>query len=355
MSDILLRHVIRCHYSGLPIGSLEVNVTAGTMPYLSHWDKAIAYHPVFSMPTYKLLEFFKSEWNRLAKKLHDEELTENEGNILRVCYLACLHSLDCIRQDSPALPPLHVVQHTSWRVIALASWKFYLESQRFRFPTLHLSRFNQNLDFSNISAYIDTCFEVRNDYEKNVREIVEKHKVQSAEKALLSLQREWVTPVSRKILWNWIVAHVPDKWKPDAQGWLRTMFLSKSAFVDFHWEDIELGEEIIQSSCPYDSPVMFAVRKRLEEIKALWKEHNAAFDIELADHAPLAKIFVNGVAAEAKHPGKEPELADFPTKIKYTIALSKWKIAYAAWEKQQQAPVTKPIRKDDDSIDEGDL
>ena len=103
---MLLNTTLRCGLSNLNIGSLQVITTAGALPYLSHWDRMQVRHPVFSLGDYKLMQFTKREWDRLAKRAVDEEMTEAESNILRVAYLACLHTFESIKQDVPALPPL---------------------------------------------------------------------------------------------------------------------------------------------------------------------------------------------------------------------------------------------------------
>jgi len=337
MADSILRHKIKCHYSGLQIGTMDVLTTAGVLPYISHWDKCIAYHPVFSLSHEKLLRFARSEWDRLAKRTEtDQEITDHESNTLCVTYLALLHSLDCIKQDVPALPPITVVQNTIEKLFALAYWKWKLESQRFKFPTLHISKYNTNADFSTMHDYFATCFDVRKAYETNVREAVELEKLKTAEKALLALNNTWVTPASRRTLWAWVRAHLPEKYHPDAEGWLSTLFLGGSnAIVDFDEEDIKLAEEIIVSSCPAGTGVMFAVRKRLDDIKRIWEQHNAAFEIDLEDFAEGSNLYVNGVKVAAPEPGPEPTLADHGyNKSKYFVAKAKWDIAMAAWKKE---------------------
>lgn len=336
--SILLRHHLRCQYSGLPIGTLEVATVNGFLPYLSHWDNMIARHPVFSLDAHKLLKYSKSEWDRLARKLDDAEISVDEASILQVCYLALLHSLDCIRQDQPALPPLRVVQGTMNKLFALAYWKYYLESKRFRFPTYHLSRVNSNLEFQDIGHYLDLCFDVRRDYETKVHEAVELEKIRQAERALVALNSSWITPVGKKTLWTWVKAHLKDtQYANDCEGWLSTLFLGGSAaIVDFDEEDIELAEEIIVSNCPAGTGVMHAVRQRLDVVRRTWDQYNKAFEIDLGDFGENRGLFVNGEQVQAPEPGPEPKASDFPVRAKFLIAHAKWTIAKQAFEKGQK-------------------
>lgn len=334
---MIMRHVIKCKHSGLAIGNLEVATTAGCLPYISHWDKCIAYHPVFSMSTEKLLKFTRDEWSRLAQRAEDTEISKDESDILCVSYLAVLHSLDCIQQEAPGLPALHVVTSTIQKLFNLAYWKWHLESQRFSFPTLRVTKLNSNLDFANINDYLELCFEIRSDYEKKVREIDDAEKIRSAKAALIMLNNSWVTPTNRRTLWRWVVANLPDKYKPDGEGWLATLFLgSNTAICSFEEDDIQLAEEIIVSSCPPGTGVMYAVRKRLDVIEQVWKNHFSVFEIDIEDFADNAGLLVNGEKVAAEKPGEEPKLADFPgsSKAKYYVAHAKWVIAMAAWVKE---------------------
>ena len=339
--NMLLRHVIRCQYSGLPIGILEVQTTAGALPYLSHWHKALAYHPLFSLSTDRLLKFVKEEWDRLRKRAIDEEITEAESNILCCGFLAMLHNLDCIVQETPSLPPLAIVQTNINKLFALSYWKWHLESQRFTFPTLKISRFNKNDGFANIPDYLELCFQVKKDYETKVNTALEKAKIDSANKALALLADTWIAPPNKKVLWQWVRAHLPEKWSADAQGWMSTIFLGGNhAIWDFSEEEIDLMEEIITSECPVGNGIMYAVRQRMKSIREIWEQKHAAYEIDLGDYGVNNKLYVNGIPVAAPDPGPEPMQRDFTSRAKYLVTHAKWSIAKAAWNKQHSGDGT---------------
>lgn len=320
---------------------MAVFPTAGTIPYIKHWDQLIAYHPVFSLSTYKLFEFARSEWKRLAQRASDEEISQAESNILCVTYLAILHSLGSITQDEPALPPLKVVQATFNELAAIAAWKFYLDSKLMRMPQLHICKRNLNLDFSNMSDYLAVCWEAKKAYESKVREREEEEKLRTAAKAMEALSREWVTPTNKKVLWAWIQAHLLDKYKDDAT-WMKSLFLGTTSTISvFDDDEIELLEEIIIDSCPLGTGVMHAIRARLQEIKQIWDRERNTFQIELADYG-TSKLLINGQRQLVSDPGEIPILANFANKIQHAIAVAKWKIAKAAWDKQQTAGPSSP-------------
>lgn len=338
MTNMVIAHKLYCQRSGLPIATVEFLTTANTLPYISFWNDSVVYHPVFSMQPNKLLDFSRAEWQRLAGRAADQEISEAESNILRVSFLAMLHSLESVKQESPALPPLQVVQDNIEQLFNLAAWKFFLESKRFKFPTFSLSKLNSNLDFSTVRAYIETCLDAKKDYESRVSEAVEKEKIAAAEKALAALRSEWVTPVSKRLLWQWVKSHLPEKYQPDGEGWLATIFLgSDRAILDFEAEDIALAVEIIYSSCPVGSSVFKAVKERLAAVEEVWKQHYEAWEIDLGDdewEQGAAAMLVNGEKQKTPHPGPEPKIGDFQSRGAYIQAKARWDIAMAKWQKE---------------------
>lgn len=338
---------LRCRLSGLPVGSLHVETTAGALPYLTHWDKLVIRHPVFSLGEYKLFEFAKKEWNRLAKQAVDDEISDAEGNILRVSYLAVLHTFGSIQQEQSVLPPLSVVQSTFNKVLALAYWKYYLESPRFKFPQYRICQQNGNIAFENIDDYLDLCFDCKDGYETRINEIEEESKARAAKAAMEALTREWITPVSRKVLWAWVKHYLPERYAADKVGWMHTLFLGGgNAIIEFQEEDIQMMEDIIYGECPPGTGVMKAVRDRINQIWTIWKAHHETFSIDLEDYAVNQGVLVNGVQVAMPDPGPEPTLQSCDgNKTKHIIATAKWRIAKAAWEAQNR-------RSDDPNVND---
>lgn len=325
-----LKYNIVCKYSGLQIGVLEYETVAGHQPYLSHWDGMVALHPVFSLSTSKLLAFSRNEWNRLAKASEDSETTGTEDNILRVCFLAVLHSLGSLKQEVPALPPLHIVQSNMTRLFALAYWYNYLESQRFKFPSFKINRLNANDGFDNIKDYIDLCFDIKRDYEKGVDDLVEAEKVKAAEKALKALRDSWVVPVSNKQLWRWVRAHLPAKYEADAQGWMGTIFCgSERAILAFDDEEIELMEHIILGECPPGTAILAAVRKRIDTVWQIWRDNKEAFSVDFGEYESEDE---DGKPAA---PVAEPKLADFVNKVLFIKARALWYLQQRAQQNRK--------------------
>lgn len=330
-----LTYDIHCQYSGVLIGKLDYLVVAGHMPYLSHWDKMTAMHPIFSFPRHKLLGFVRGEWNRLAKASTDGETTAVENQLLQIGFLAVLHSLDSIQQQCPSLPPLHVVQSNMSRLFALAFWYHYLESERFKFPRFRIHKANQNTSFENIQDYLDLCFEKKDSYESEVTELQEKEKIDAAERALKALRNSWVTPVGNKALWRWVRAHLPAKYEADAQGWMSTIFMgNERTILDFDKDEIQLMTDIIVSECPPGTGILTAVRARLDKILQIYSDNKEAFDIDFDDYdddAPLAALRAASAAPESTAP---PRASDFATKTEYIRANALYYLQQRAAQKR---------------------
>jgi hypothetical protein len=226
-------------------------------------------------------------------------------------------------------------------------WKYALNSHRFRFPEYHLSANNTNLELDSIDGYLEACFTAKDGYENRINEIEEASKIKAAEAAMIALTREWITPVSRKVLWAWVRHYLPARYDADKQGWLNTLFLGGgNAIVEFQEEDLQMMEDIIVGECPAGTGVMKAVRERIEQIWTIWRAHHETFQIDLEDYAINQGLLVNGVQIAMPEPGQAPTLQDCGgNKTKHLIASAKWKIAKAAWDAQN-------ARSDDPTINE---
>lgn len=325
-----LTHQIHCRFSGVLIGALSYEVVAGHMPYISYWNEMQAMHPAFSMPTSKLLAYARGEHNRLMRLSEDGEATAAQNQILQVCWLATLHSLGSIRQETVALPSIQVVQATMQKLFALAYWHWRLDSKRFGFPEFKINRLNSNDRFQNVSHYLDACFAIKEDYEAGISELEELEKARAAESALKALRNAWIVPVSKKALWQWVRAHLPEKHSADAQGWMGTIFLgSDRTVLDFDLDEIEMMEHIILGECPPGTGVLAAVRERIDAIKKVHIDRREAFSLDLTDFSEIIQEAAGTLAA----PKPEPLRSDFPSTGSFLKARAAWWLGQSAERK----------------------
>lgn len=305
-----------CSISGVQLATIRVKMIAGTLPWLSNWKEATTKHPVFSLPPARLFALARDEARRVAKNECDPEL-------LQVCFLAILHTLESIKQDQPALPPAAIVETSLSRLFRLAFWKWKLESERFKFPTLHISKLNGNTKFENISEYLDLCFAIKHEYETKINEIAEQAKIDAAERAMKALRNNWIVPASKKALWKWVRAYIDAKWSADAEGWLGTLFLGNDkAVLAFDPDEAKLAEDIIIGECPAGTAILFAVRHRLEYISKLIQDNAEAFEVDFSDY-PSAEV-------------AKPEAKNFAKRADYIRANAIWYLQQRAKEVRGQ-------------------
>lgn len=322
-TSVRIRHPFYCNRTGVPLGHIDLSLCAGHVPYMSHWNEMIAYHPLFSLTPNKLIDYMMGEWNRLAKEIINEQASDKEELLLRVGFTALLHNLGSIRRDGNAvgLPEMATVQSNLASLLALSTWKNLLDSKRFSFPELHISRLNDNSTLSNIHDYLNACWDQKKAYELGINDVQEQERARIAEKAVIAIRNSFYKPVSKKLLWTWVYAQLPPKWKGDA--WLATIFLSPaSAISEWEPEEIDLFDDIIQSSIPMGSTVSFAVRERLAEIQKISADHHEAFTIEEDGLQFIEQLRVELTAAE------EPKQEDFKNKAEFFVARAKWQLAH---------------------------
>ena len=340
---------LTCQYTGINCGLLTLPTTAGYLPLLSQWKQQQVLHPVFSLEPLPLLAFAKNTWIRFcgftAEEAEDTDLTAKQEQMLRITALALLHHLSDIRQDIPWLPEFLEIQNNWQSLIGLSYWKAYLDSKRFRFPALRISKQEPSI---NIQGYLQACWDKKKEYETAVNERADEERAVIAERALLSIRDELAgkRPVSTKLLWRWFLQNLSKKYAPDTEGWMHTLFFSKDILSSgMVMADIDLFEEIFLSECPTGTSVSFAFLEVLRSKRKLLEQHFDAFEIIIPE-ALQAAADSGEIAAD------EPKAADFASKGKFMIAHAKWKLTHgatggntskhrdAAAAKQQQTTVT---------------
>jgi hypothetical protein len=264
------------------------------------------------------------EWKRLGKDVVNEQASEREETNLRVGFVALLHNLGSIDQDRDTigLPDITTVQSNLESLLSLSAWFNYLNSKRFTFPRLHISKLNDNAALQTVHDYLDACWQKKKDYEAGKNDVEERERLNEAERAIVAIRNSFYKPNSKKHLWKWIHGILPTKWKNDA--WLGAIFVGNNADIaNWEFDELELFEEIIQSSLPLEySTINHAVRERINEVKAAWKEHYETFTIE-----EDGKEYIASLTEELANT-PEPKQSDYPSKADFFRAKAKWQLAH---------------------------
>jgi hypothetical protein len=352
-----LKHNIYCSLSGLQLGCLEYVAVAGHAPWIKEWSMMQTVHPVFSFSTSKRLAFARAEWKRLSKLSAAGKTTEDEDNILRVAFLAVLHSLDSVEQMVPSLPPIHIVQDEMKNLFSIAYWHNFLDSKRFSFPLYRITKANNNADFSEIGSYIEVCYARKKAYESAADDAVEEAKLAAAERAMKALRNAWVQPVTNAQLWRWVKAHLPKRYEADAAGWMHTIFTgNEKAIMQFEKSELELMEEIIIAECPRGTAVMAACRARFAEIMKTYTDNKEAFTVDFADFEDSEPLKALRAASKAPDSVTQPKREDYSSVAEFIRAKAFYYLQQRARETKDDpktVPVSKPKPADDDYDEPG--
>lgn len=331
-------HIINCNYTGIPVASVNVLKVAGHIPYLAQWKETQAYHPLFSLSHSALLNYSKSLWAHICSLSAEDSVgpkAEKSETLLRVATLALLHHLADVEQTTVWMPSLQAVS-TNWKsLLELSYWKLNLESVRFKFPKLRISKFNNGIS---LSAFIEDCWACKKEYDSHKKTLSEEAAAKAAEDALLSIRGEIAgkAPKSKRMLWKWFVAHMPSRYSKDLDGWMFEIWdaETESEISEFTMADIDLFEEIFLCEVPTGSSISHAFLERISNKRKVLENKFHTFE-----------ILVPESIAEQKEAGtiatEEPKLADFPSKVQFIIAHAKWKLAHTDLNKHRDLEITR--------------
>jgi hypothetical protein len=327
-----------CKRTGITVGSLNLATVAGHMPVIGQWKESMVLHPLFSLEATPLLHFARNTWFRFCsfnvEENGDPAITDKQVETLRVTALALLYQLTEIRQDIPFLPPWKDVSAHWSSLVALSFWKTYLDSKRFRFPSLHISRMESEFD---LKSFLNVCWDCKKSYETKVTEKIELERLKRAEEATIALRDELAgaRPTSNRQLWRWFVANMPPRYKPDTEGWMATLFFAKGEEIrNFTIADVDLFEEIFLCECPTGSSISHAFSEILASKRKYLQDHFEAFEIMVPASITAAK-------EAGEIPVEEPQLKDFATRVQWLVARAKWKLAHTDLSSKMRAAVDK--------------
>jgi hypothetical protein len=348
-----------CSRTGVPIADMNLIMQVGKVPYLSQWKEAQSFHPLFSLPQSQLLAWTRKNWNQLFRNTASDHITDVQKQQFQIAFMAILHSLECIDQQAPALPSFQTVCDNLQQLLELAYWYNYLDSKRFRFPTLRINKLNANLNLRDISAYLEVCESKKHDWETSKEAKFEDAKLLAAQKAEKAVRSSHVRAISKKALWNWFLSSLlasnskkyslPEwqEWKEDAA---RLWFANENGQLQFSSDDVNDIENVFLSECTIGTVISHAFASELEKIRNHIENHRKIFEIDLSE-VRLPNVRRTNSLGEAietptdpigipQDPGKEPQLCDYNSRAKYIQARARWDIQsrqYQAYLAKQQA------------------
>ena len=375
-----IKHLtIYCSRTGVPVATLDLIQQAGRIPYLSNWKDSQAFHPLFSLPQAQLLSWTRKNWNSLFRGQTTDQTSHVQKEQFCIAFMAILHSLKCIDQQCPALPEFDTVNSTMQRLLELAYWYNYLDSKRFRFPTLRINKLNANHNLKDIGTYFDICDSVRHDWETSKDANIEDTKLEAARRAEKAVRSSHVRAVSKKALWNWFLSSLASanskryslpEWKEWKEDSAKLFFANENQQLQYSVDDVDMIEEVFIRECTLGTTVSHAFTTELHKIRERISNHNTIFTIdwESVGRSKTRVVQNDGVETpvikkpEAPAiPGPEPKLGEFSKRVDYIRAKAKWDIAvkqYNAWKEkhpQEEHPQESGGEHEDNHDDEGEL
>lgn len=343
-----------CQRTGVAVATFNLLQQAGKLPYLTQWKESQALHPLFSLPQAQLLAWTRKNWNTLFRGDTIDRTTEVQRQQFCIAFLAILHSLKCIDQQVPALPNFNTVNTNMQRLLELAYWFNFLDSKKFKFPTLRISKLNSNTALSDIGTYLDICESCKHDYEISKDAQAQEAKLEAAQRAEKAVRGSHVKAVSKKALWNWfmssLAANNSKKYElPEWQEWKETSeklwFANENQQLQYALDDVDSIEEVFILECSLGTIVSHAFKSELQKIRSNIHNHLKVFEIDWVATMPQEprRVSADGVHVNAVEnvappaPGEEPQLHQFFNRTDYIRAHAKWKVAgmqYAAWQEK---------------------
>lgn len=324
-----------CNLTGVHCGSLYTLAVAGHVPLLGQWKNTQVFHPFFSLAPGAMLQFARNSWLRFcaltAEEAADQDLVAKQEQQLQIACLAILHNMTDVRQDVPWLPSWPDVAANWASLLKLAYWRCYLDSMKFKFPSIRISKMEPTI---NLRAYLTLCWNSKKAYESNVNDLVEEEKKKIADKALIRIRDSIAgkRPLSTKVLWRWFQAVMPPRYKKDIDGWMWDLFsASEKNILEFTLADVETFEEMVLTEIETGSSMSHAFFEVLHSKHKLLTNHFETYEI-LMPSSPEELLVQEELAAQP-----EPQLKDFPGRVQWFRAHSAWKLAQPSARKHQDA------------------
>lgn len=269
---------IYCQNSGVVLGQLEVLILEGHLAYLESHSEAVYLHPFYRMNSVVLLS--KLEDCLKFCQGNGWVCTHAEQQRLQLLCSAIMFSLGAIKQDGPSLPSFPIAAASAGRLIGLAKWFFYISSQRLSFPTYSVSSTNENRNWENFKHWLDTAYEIREEWGSKSRELQKEAEIRAREQSIKEIKSESFRRVDTRKVWNWVHLQLVDHVPNGRIETFKNLFLNGDLEAhEWTLDDVEdLQIELIEH-CDIGNEIMHFINKRLDGIKGLIKDFYSSFTL----------------------------------------------------------------------------
>lgn len=356
---MLPEKVIYCARSGLPLAKVTALCSQG-WPFLNNVSGQMI-HPVYELELAVLIARLKER----STKAQEAGWMIDDGymNDIAVCMSAIMYKLDAMwmppsaesfHKIEPTLPLPPVVVGSAQRLASLAGWYHFATSKRLSFPIYRPSKKNGNSGWQNFKDWLDTAWEIRDEWEKGRSESERVALLKKREEALLTVRGE---DVYKRIdflkVWNWIEIQLAadPRYPVGRRATFKELFMKGDMSPeDWTTDDVEDFQFALTECCDIGNEIMFFINKRLNGIKANISDFFGSFTLitrvsgdangeETAEEkAKTAQFFsdYDSRAANLEELPPEPKRESFANLAKYMQAQAQWRILKRRFDSLKQ-------------------
>jgi hypothetical protein len=191
-----------------------------------------------------------------------------------------MFNLDSIKQSQPSLPSFPVAAASAGRLLGISKWFFYVSSQRLAFPLYSVSKLNDNLEWQNFKHWIDSAYQIRQDWSSKSKELKRDAEQKAMSESLKEIKSEHYKRIDTKKVWNWIWLQLDDKYEPNRIEDFKELFLNGDMEAhDWNVVNVDGLREAIYLHCDQGNEICFFIKKRLDGIAALIEDFQSSFTL----------------------------------------------------------------------------
>lgn len=275
--------LVTCQRSGIPL--LEVTTLCSNgWALLSQPSFGCFVHPTYNLPLGKalrrlelqLIDAQAVEWNILPTALREMSLSMSAIMYsLGAMWMPTTEAISGGRNIEPSLPDQKITIGCADRLLQLGSWYHHETSKRITFPLWKPSKLAGNLNWHGFPAWLDACFEIKDDWAKTVRgraDAAEQELINATDKAMQTVHAASVYKrIDIKKVWNWVelqASQYSDKYAPGRRETLKSLFFTGDECPeDWLPDDCDDLIEMILDTCDVGNDIVHFISTRVTNIR----------------------------------------------------------------------------------------
>ena len=342
--------VLHCSRSSVPLATINLCIVEGYGPFLERFHEAAILHPFYGLHQTVLMK--KLEDALTQAHMLEWELSPHQQQRLQLLVSALMWNLDSIKQDRPGLPSFQIAVGSAQRLLQLSKWFWHVSSQRLTFPLYSVSARNSNLEWENFRYWLDSAFEVREQWAHKSKELRREAELKQTQETLEALKKHQIyRRLDLRKVWRWIFLQCEGKITAGRLKTWEPLFL-EGDLQAHEWlaEDVHDLQNAIIDCCDLGNEIMYFIRERLTSILTLIRDYYGSFTLVgssskdafgESSHGPTAQEveFLSSFDSKAEALEvlpTEPQRRDFATTALFLKAQASWNITKRRWELAQK-------------------